>query len=124
MSHVCLRANFLKASVAKARNCRNFLTSSRDQGNALAERLDKQWRELRRHVTIESDPEKMFQLTAEFARRKRQREAVDKLSDRIYFATPNHVTSQESSSGIRISGDAAFPERIGCLRHHQPASGK
>jgi hypothetical protein len=83
MSRFSLRAYFLKASFAKAKNCRNLLTSSRDRGNALAERLDKQWRELRRHVTIERDPEKMFQLTAEFARRKRQREAVDKVSDPI-----------------------------------------
>jgi hypothetical protein len=83
MSHFSLRAYFLKASFAKARNCRNFLTSSRDRRDTLAQRLDTQWRELRRHVTIERDPEKMFQLTAEFARRKRQREAVDKLSDRV-----------------------------------------
>jgi hypothetical protein len=39
------------------------------------------WRELRRHVTIERDPEKIFELSAEIGRRKRQREVVDKLSD-------------------------------------------
>jgi hypothetical protein len=79
MRRLPLRANLSRDSLSKAGNCRKSLTSMRDRRNTLAERLDKQWRELRRHVTIEKDPE----LTAEFARRKRQREAVDKLSDRV-----------------------------------------
>jgi len=81
VSQFSFRRNLSRASFAKAGNCRNFLTSSRDRREALADRLDMRWRELRRHVTIERDPEKIFELSAEIGRRKRQREAVDKLSD-------------------------------------------
>jgi hypothetical protein len=41
--------------------------------------LDNQWRELRRHVTIEQDSDKMFRLlTAELNRRRLLAEAGDK----------------------------------------------
>jgi hypothetical protein len=40
----------------------------------LAERLEKQWRELLLHATIEKDPEKMLQLTAELDQCKRRAE--------------------------------------------------
>jgi hypothetical protein len=42
----------------------------------MAENLDKLWRELRRHATIERDPHKLSQLTAELEKRKRLVEAV------------------------------------------------
>jgi hypothetical protein len=35
-----------------------------------AERLEKQWCELRRHATVEKDSEKLLQLAAEFEKRK------------------------------------------------------
>jgi hypothetical protein len=44
----------------------------------LAERLDKQWHELRRHATVVTDPEKLLRLTAELDRRKRLDEAAGK----------------------------------------------
>jgi hypothetical protein len=37
----------------------------------LAEKLDKQWHELRRHATIERDPEILLRLAAELDKRKR-----------------------------------------------------
>jgi hypothetical protein len=38
----------------------------------MAEKLDEQWSELRRIVTIETDPQKLAQLASELDRRKRQ----------------------------------------------------
>jgi hypothetical protein len=35
---------------------------------ALNEELEKQWREIRRHATIEKDEEKMLRLTADLDR--------------------------------------------------------
>ncbi len=72
-----LKATSSKAGFSKAGNCRQ-LTSSRRRRNTSAERLDEKWRELRRHVTIENDPEKMLQLAAEPAKRRCQTPAVDK----------------------------------------------
>jgi hypothetical protein len=62
----------LRASSMQMRNCRNSLTPSRVRSKRLAARLDKQWRELCRHATIEKDPEKMLRLSAELDWRKRQ----------------------------------------------------
>jgi hypothetical protein len=64
----------------RAQNCRNSLTPSRARRDASAERLDKQWRELCLHATIERDPEKLLRLTAELDKRKRrcQTEALGK----------------------------------------------
>ena len=62
----------------RARNCRNLLAPSRVRRDALAERLDKQWRELRPHATIERDQEKLLWLTAEIDKRKRQAETLGK----------------------------------------------
>jgi hypothetical protein len=62
-------------SSLRTRNCRNSLIQSRGKREALAER---QWRELRRHATIEEDPETLLRLTAEIDKRKRQAEAVRK----------------------------------------------
>jgi hypothetical protein len=43
----------------------------------LAEKLDKQWCELRRHATVEDDPEKLLWLRSEFDKRKRRAESLD-----------------------------------------------
>ena len=60
------------------RNCRTPLTPSRLRRDALAQKLDKQWRELRRHATIDKDPETLLRLTAELDKRRRQAEAAGK----------------------------------------------
>ena len=44
----------------------------------MAEKLDTQWRELRRHATIERDPEMLLRLAAELDKRNRQAEAAGK----------------------------------------------
>jgi hypothetical protein len=58
-------------SFAFTRNCRKSLTPSRLGRKALAEKLDKEWHELRRHATIERDPEILLRLAAELDQRKR-----------------------------------------------------
>ena len=64
---------------SKSGDCRNFATSARGRSDASARRLDNQWRELRRHVTIEEDSDKMFRLlTAELNRRRLLAETGDK----------------------------------------------
>jgi hypothetical protein len=78
MNHFSLRAR--RARVSKAGNCRNFLMSSRARRYALAE-LDKTWGELRRHVMIEKDWEKVLRLAAELDERRRPPEVVDKRRD-------------------------------------------
>jgi len=60
----------------QTRNCRNLLVPARVRRQVMAENLDKQWRALRRHATIERDPQKLSQLTAEIEKRKRSVEAV------------------------------------------------
>jgi CHASE3 domain-containing protein len=42
--------------------------------------VEKQWRDLLLHATIESDPQKMLWLTTELDLRKSQAEAVSKRS--------------------------------------------
>jgi hypothetical protein len=66
------------SSSLRARNCRTLLTSQRLRRDALAERLDAQWQELRRHATIERDTERLLWLTAELEKRKPQVEVVGK----------------------------------------------
>jgi hypothetical protein len=66
----------LRARCSKAGNCRNLLTPARVRREALAERLEKQWRELLLHATIEKDPEKMLRLAAELDQRKRRAESA------------------------------------------------
>ena len=56
----------------KKGNCRNSLPLSRTQRKRLAEELDQQWKELIRHATIERDTEKLLQLAAALAIRKRR----------------------------------------------------
>jgi hypothetical protein len=58
-----------KKTLAKPRNCRGLPPSSRGRTNAAAEKLEREWRELRRHVTIERDQEKMLRLRAELDKR-------------------------------------------------------
>lgn len=56
------------------RNCRTFLFPSWRKRQIRTEDLENEWRDLRRHATIESDPEKMLQLNTEVKNRKRQAE--------------------------------------------------
>jgi len=72
------RSFALWTSSLSTRNCRNSLTPSRVRREVLAEKLDKQWRELRRDATIDKDPQTMLRLTAELDRRRRQAEAAGK----------------------------------------------
>jgi hypothetical protein len=58
------------------RKCRNFIASSRVRRKEMAENLDTLWREIYRQATIEKDPQKLSQLTAEVEKRKRLAEAV------------------------------------------------
>ena len=76
-----MRSSVSGTRTSRAGNCRTSLTSTRSRRDALAERLDKQWCELRQHVTIEEDPEKMLRLTAELDQRRRQPEDADKRKD-------------------------------------------
>ena len=55
-----------------AKNCHNLLMSSRVRRDVMADRLDSEWQELRRHASIERDTEKLLRLTAEFGKRKRR----------------------------------------------------
>jgi hypothetical protein len=64
----------LRARCSRTGNCRKLLRPARVRREALAERLEKQWRELLLHATIEKDPEKMLQLTAELDQCKRRAE--------------------------------------------------
>lgn len=67
--------NHSSASLLKtrsARNCRNLRISSRVRREVMADRLDAQWQELRRHATVERDPEKLLRLTAEISKSRRQ----------------------------------------------------
>ena len=73
-----LRIHSLRARSLTARNCRDPLMPSRVRRDALAEKLDKQWRELRRHATIERDPETLLRLTAELDKRNRQAAVIDR----------------------------------------------
>jgi len=48
-----------------ARSCHELLVPSRQRRQAIEEKFDKKWRELRRYVTIESDPRKLSHLRRE-----------------------------------------------------------
>ena len=58
-----------------ARNCRESLPRAKKA----AERLAREWQEIRRHATIEEDPEKLLRLRAKLDERKGQ---VDAMSSR------------------------------------------
>jgi hypothetical protein len=74
MSHSSLRA-----SSVQLRDCRHSLTPSRVRKEISAARLDKQWRELRCHATIEKDPEKMLKLSNELEQRKRRELSISRI---------------------------------------------
>jgi hypothetical protein len=65
-----------RAHDSKTRGCRNLLTPSRVRRQVMAENFDKQWCEIRRHATIERDPQKLLQLTAELEKCKRLVESL------------------------------------------------
>jgi hypothetical protein len=52
----------------KTRNCRNLLAPSRLRRQAMAENFDTLWLELRKHATIERDPQKLAELVADWRR--------------------------------------------------------
>ena len=52
------------------RNCHNFLAPAWRRRQVLAENLEKDWCELRRHASIERDPEKLSQLNADLDKKK------------------------------------------------------
>ena len=58
------------------RKCRNLIASSRVRRQKMVEKVDALWRELYRHATIERDPQKLSQLTAEAEKRKGRAETV------------------------------------------------
>jgi hypothetical protein len=68
----------LSAGGSRIKDCRHLQTTPRVRRDVQAERLEGQWRELRRHATIERDPATMLWLRSELDRRKRQAEAAGK----------------------------------------------
>jgi hypothetical protein len=50
----------------KNRNCRNLQVPSRVRRQVMAENFDRQWGELRRHVTIERETPKLEKLIADW----------------------------------------------------------
>ncbi len=83
MSHsIHLRKRASSSSAVRSRvrikDCRHLQAPPRARRQALSEKLEGQWRELRRHATIERDPETMLWLRSEVDRRKRQAEAAGK----------------------------------------------
>jgi len=73
----------LRASFARAGNCRHLMTTSRGRRESLAEGLDKKWSELRRHASIERDPALLarLHLAAKLDEGGRQGEGGEKHSD-------------------------------------------
>lgn len=64
------------ASLKTGNSCKS-LVSSRVRRRSSVERLEAQWRELRRHATIVKDPEKMLRLTAEMEKRRSEAVGAD-----------------------------------------------
>jgi hypothetical protein len=60
-----MRIKSARVGASRTGNCHNLLTPSRARREALAEKMEKQWRDLLLHATIESDPQKMSWLAAE-----------------------------------------------------------
>jgi hypothetical protein len=58
------------------RNCRHLLVSSQHRRQAMAESFDRQWHELRRHITVERDAKKLSQLAADVEKRNRMAESA------------------------------------------------
>jgi hypothetical protein len=59
----------------KTRNCRNLMVSSRVRRQVMAEKFDTMWLQLRRHATIETDPNKLLQLANDLKKAKQLLEA-------------------------------------------------
>ena len=74
------------------RSCHNLLVPSRVRRQAIEARFDKSWRELRRHVTIESDPRKLSQLRRELEKQKTDRGYDLKVNPKL------HVISTDASA--------------------------
>jgi hypothetical protein len=65
MNYSYLKITHSKTMGLKTRNCRNLMVSSRIRRQVMAENLDKIWLQLRRHATIEKDPNKLWQLATD-----------------------------------------------------------
>jgi len=75
MSYSCLKITHSKTMGLKTRNCRNLMVSSRVRRQVMAENLNKAWLQLRRHATIETDPNKLLQLANDLKKAKQLLEA-------------------------------------------------
>jgi hypothetical protein len=65
-----------RPSSLRTRKCRNLLAPARVRRQAMAKDLDNLWRDIVRHATIEKDPQKIGQLTAELETQRQLVEAV------------------------------------------------
>ncbi len=65
MNYWCLKITYSKTMGLKTRNCRNLMVSSRVRRQVMAEKFDTMWLQLRRHATIETDLNKLWQLVAD-----------------------------------------------------------
>lgn len=75
MNYSCLNIAHSKTMGLKTRNCRNLRVSSRVRRQVMAENLNKAWLQLRRHATIETDPNKLLQLANDLKKTKQLLEA-------------------------------------------------
>jgi hypothetical protein len=66
------------SALPTARHCHKLLSTSRVRRQHTAEDLENRWRELRRHATIEKNPEKMLRLAQELDCRNRRAAAITK----------------------------------------------
>lgn len=66
---------------ARCSNPRNCRTSRplRRRRDALTETFDEQWREIRRHATVETDPKQILRLAAELERRRQAERANQRI---------------------------------------------
>jgi hypothetical protein len=67
------------ARCSNPRNCRTSLGPLRRKRDALTETFDEQWREIRRHATVETDPKQMLRLAAELERRRQAERANQRI---------------------------------------------
>jgi hypothetical protein len=77
-----LKIKRFNASHRKTRNCRNLLVPSRVRRQVMAENLDRIWRELRRHATIEMDQQKLCQLATDC---EKSRQLLNARPQRVEF---------------------------------------
>ena len=75
MNYSCSNITPSKTMGSKTRNCRNLRVSSRVRRQVMAENLNKAWLQLRRHATIETDPNKLLQLANDLKKAKQLLEA-------------------------------------------------